>query len=311
MVYLILKFAVDLVDGQVAFLDAKDTSVLVSFCLQLLQIYSSQNIGKISLSHSYSLQSGAQVEKYKDLRALIQLLVNLCSKDLVDFSPDETGSPDIAEVIFVGLLIVSPLISSDLLRFPKLSSCYFRLVSHMLEVYPEKVALLPKEAFAQVTAALDFGIQHQDIDAVDMCLRAINALASYHYREQAVGKEGLAAHIGDSQGSNGRLQENILSHFLRLLLQIILHEDFRLELTGSAADALLPLVLCQQDQYQRLVQEFLEKQTIQYLRTKLANAFYSLTSSNKLSSALDRPNRHRFRNNFHQFLTVISGLRIK
>ncbi|XP_020595203.1 exportin-4-like, partial [Phalaenopsis equestris] len=161
VVYLIIKFTVDLVDGQVTFLNAKDTSVLVSFCLQLLQIYSSLNIGKLSLSHSKIVLSGAQVEDYKDLLALLQLLTNLCSKELIDFSPDEPGSPDIAEVIFVGLHIVSPLISFDLLKFPKLSGCYFRLISHMLEVYPEKVVLLAKEAFAQVIAAIDFGIQHQ------------------------------------------------------------------------------------------------------------------------------------------------------
>ncbi|KAK8956358.1 hypothetical protein KSP40_PGU008631 [Platanthera guangdongensis] len=306
VVYLIIKFTVDLVDGQVAFLDANDTSILVRFCMQLLQIYSTHNIGK----QSFSL-IGVQDEKYKDLHALLQLLANLCSKDLVDFSPDELGSPDIAEVIFFGLHIVSPLISSDLLKFPKLSSCYYRLVSHMLEVYPEKVALLTKEAFAQVTTALDFGIQHQDIDAVDMCLRAINALASYHYREKIAGREGLAAHIVDSQGSNGRLQENILRHFLRFLLQLILHDDFRLVISGSAADALLPLLLCEQELYQRLVQEFIEKQATDFMRSRLANAFHSLTNSNKVSSSLDRPNRSHFRNNFHEFLTDISGLRIK
>ncbi|XP_020582080.1 uncharacterized protein LOC110025771 [Phalaenopsis equestris] len=151
-------------------------------------------------------------------------------------------------------------------------------------------------------------IHEEDVDAVDMCLRAINALASYIYREKAAGREGLAERIVDL---NDRLQENISSHFLRSLLQLILYEDFRVDLTGSAADALLPLILCEQDLYQRLVQEFLEKQPIHSLRTRLANAFHSLTSSNKLSSSLDRPNRHRFRKNFHEFFREISGLRIK
>jgi hypothetical protein len=47
VIYMILKFVVDFVDGQAVFLDAKETSVLVSFCLKLLQIYSSHNIGKV------------------------------------------------------------------------------------------------------------------------------------------------------------------------------------------------------------------------------------------------------------------------
>lgn len=125
---------------------------------------------QISLSLSTSLQSEAQTEKYKDLRALLQLLTNICSKDLVhlfrtsavrcvsicwfpgptffgyvqvDFSSfsDEAESTDIAEVslmkflsltllnllpislqvIYVGLHIVTPLISLELLKYPKLS----------------------------------------------------------------------------------------------------------------------------------------------------------------------------------------------
>ena len=49
VVYMILKFVVDFVDGQAVFLDAKETSALVNFCLRLLQIYSSHNIGKVRI----------------------------------------------------------------------------------------------------------------------------------------------------------------------------------------------------------------------------------------------------------------------
>jgi hypothetical protein len=85
VVYMILKFVVDFIDGQAVFLDGKETSVLMSFCLRLLQIYSSHNIGKVMLSLSSTLRSESQSEKYKDLRALLRLLTNICSKDLVPF----------------------------------------------------------------------------------------------------------------------------------------------------------------------------------------------------------------------------------
>ncbi|KAG0452921.1 hypothetical protein HPP92_025585 [Vanilla planifolia] len=284
VVYLIIRFVVDLVDGQIAYLDAKDTSLLVTFCLQLLQIYSSQNIRKMSLSHSSGLHCAAQDEKYKDLRALLQLLTNLCSKELIDFSPDEDGSPGIPEVIFFGLHIVSAMISLELLQYPKLSHCLqlLTLVSN--------------------TRMLTRSI---------CVLRAINALASYHFREQAVGRGGLPTHMVDSSCPDWRIQENICSHFLRLLVQLVLYEDFRMDLAGSAADALLPLLLCNQNTYQSLVQEFLDKLPLPSLRPRLAAAFHSLTSSNKLSTSLDRPNLIRFRKNFREFLTEISGLRIK
>ncbi|RRT70294.1 hypothetical protein B296_00029267, partial [Ensete ventricosum] len=132
---------------------------------------------------------------------------------LVDFSSvsNEAESTDIAEVslmkflsstllnlllvslqvIYVGLHIVTPLISLELLKYPKLSCDYFALVSHLLEVYPEKVAQLNMEAFEHIVRTLDFGVRHQ------------------HWRKM-----------------------------------------LKMELAGSAADAILPLVLCEQDLYQ-------------------------------------------------------------
>ncbi|KAF3328040.1 Exportin-4 [Carex littledalei] len=314
VVYLILKFVVDFVDAQVVFLGAKETSILVNFCMQLLQIYSSHNIGKISLSLSSSLRSESQSEKYKDLRALLQLLRNMCSKDLVDFSTDaeQEDNPDIAEVVYVGLHIVTPLISLDLLKYPKLSRDYFALVSHMLEVYPEKVAQLNKDAFTHIISTLDLGLRHQDVDIVENCLAAISSLASYHFKERSSGKEGLNLQLLESQGSNGLLQASVTDHFLRLLLQTLLFEDFRMELAGSAADAFLPLILCEQELYQRLVQELLEGQSNPALKSRLASAFNNLTNLNNLSISLDRPNRQKFRKNLHHFLIEITGfLRIK
>ncbi|EEE51137.1 hypothetical protein OsJ_31887 [Oryza sativa Japonica Group] len=274
VIYMILKFVVDFVDGQAVFLDAKETSVLVM------------------LSLSSSLRSESQAEKYKDLRALLRLLTNICSKDLVGFLSDSSieGSQDIAEVIYVGVDIVTPLISLDLLKYPKLSRDYFALISHLLEVYPEKVANLNK-----------------DCDIVDRCLTAINALASYHFKERLGGRGGLSSQLMESEGSNGKLQESISSHFLRLLLQLLLFEDFRMELAGSAADALLPLILCEQPLYQRLLQELVEKQQNPTVKSRLGMAFHNLTSSNNLSNSLDRPNRQRFRKNLRTFLGDVSG----
>lgn len=309
VVYMILKFVVDFIDGQAVFLDGKETSVLMGFCLRLLQIYSSHNIGKVMLSLSSTLRSESQSEKYKDLRALLRLLTNICSKDLVGFLSDTNieGSPDIAEVIYVGLDIVTPLISVDLLKYPKLSRDYFILMSHLLEVYPEKVAHLNRDAFGRIIGSLEFGLRNQDGDVVERCLTALNALASYHFKERLGDRGGLSLQTMESEGSNGKLQESISSHFLRLLLQLLLFEDFRMELAGSAADALLPLLLCEQELYQRLVHELLEKQQNPTVKSRLTVAFHSLTSSNNLSSTLDRPNRQKFRKNLRAFLGEVSG----
>lgn len=309
VVYLLLKFVVDLVDGQISYLESQETAVVVDFCMRLLQLYSSHNIGKISLSLSSSLLSEAKTEQYKDLRALLQLLSSLCSKDLVDFSSDsvETPGTNISEVVYFGLHIVTPLISLELLKYPKLCHDYFSLLSHLLEVYPETVAQLNNEAFGHVLGTLDFGLRHQDTEVVNMCLSALKALASYHYKETVAGKTGLGSHASGVEDSSGNMQEGILSRFLQLLMQLLLFEDYSPDLVGPAADALFPLILCEQVLYQKLANELIERQTNPTLRSRMASALQSLTNANQLSSTLDRMNYQRFRKNVNNFLIEVRG----
>jgi hypothetical protein len=250
VIYLLLKFVVDWVDGQLSYLEAHETAVVINFCMSLLQIYSSHNIGKISLSLSSTLLNEAKTEKYKDLRALLQLLSHLCSKDMVDFSSDsiETQSTNISQVnqvnydefyknglcnffnlqvVYFGLHIITPLITLELLKYPKLCFDYFSLISHMLEVYPETLAQLNNDAFSHVLTTVDFGLHQQDVDIVTMCLRALKALASYHYKEKNAGNSGLGSHAAGHTDPNGVFHEGILSRFLRTLLHFLLFEDYR------------------------------------------------------------------------------------
>ncbi|KAI4370235.1 hypothetical protein MLD38_018605 [Melastoma candidum] len=309
VVYLLLKFVVDWVDGQITHLEAQETSIVVDFCMRLLQLYSSLNIGKISLSTSSALLSDAETDKCKDLRALLQLLSGLCSKDLVDFSSDSSDTPttNISQVVFYGLHIVTPLISLELLKYPKLCHDYFSLLSHMLEVYPEMVGQLNGEAFTRVLQTLDFGLHHQDVDVVSMCLRALKALASYHYKETTCGRPGLGSQASSGSHPTGELKGGILSQFLRSLLHLLLFENYSSDLVGVAADALFPLILCEQGLYQTLGNELIQGQVNPNFRSRLSNAFYALTSANQLSSTLDRINCQRFRKNLTAFLIEVRG----
>ncbi|KAG6402179.1 hypothetical protein SASPL_139054 [Salvia splendens] len=337
VVYQLLKFATDWVESQIIYLEAKETAAMVDFCMHLLQLYSSHNIGKISVGLSNSLRNEADVEKYKDLRALLQLLSNLCSKDMVDFAsePIETYGTNISQVVYTGLHIVTPLITPDQLKFPKLCHSYFSLLSHMLEVYPEIIVQLNVDAFSHILGTLDFGLHHQDMEVVDLCLRSIKALASHHYKDRVAGKIGLGSHASSYKDPEGNIREGILSQFLRSLLKLLLFDDYRLDanknlnrlksgmsegrinmylalchsvdLVGPAADALLPLILCEQSTYQSLANELIERQRIPTFRSRLTNAIQALTTSNNLSTTLDRLNHQKFRKNLHSFLIEVRG----
>ena len=62
---------------------------------------------------------------------------------------------------------------------------------------------------------------------VSKCLRALQALASYHYKETGSGNIGLGAHTVGHKDSSGTVQEGLLNRFLRSLLQLLLFEDYR------------------------------------------------------------------------------------
>ena len=56
------------------------------------------------------------------------------------------------QVVFLGLDMVIPLMTGELLHFPKLIRAFFSLISYMLEVYPERVASLPGPPLISATA---------------------------------------------------------------------------------------------------------------------------------------------------------------
>ena len=81
---------------------------------------------------------------YRDLRALLKLLTHLTQRDLIDFGSDEgqdapgqngtAPAVDVAQLVFLGLDIIIPLVSVELLGYPKLCLLYFQLPADMLEV---------------------------------------------------------------------------------------------------------------------------------------------------------------------------------
>eukprot|EP00850_Spirogloea_muscicola_P004362 SM000018S03727 [mRNA] locus=s18:1138348:1145815:+ [translate_table: standard] len=295
VVYLVLKYATTWVDGQIAYLNARDTSTLIGFCMRLLQLYSAHNIGKVSVGAAANLAREEQSEKCRDIRALLQLLLSLTSKDLLDFG-EANGNGfegvDIAQVIYFGLQTVTPLVSVELLKYPKLCRQYFTLISHMLEVYPEKVAALPPQAFTQIINCLDFGLRHQDVQVVTMTLAAIAALATYQ----------LAA---KSRGQPCTL--DVLSHFLNALLHFLLFQDYSSELTEPAADALLALILCDYDMHKGLASKMLEHQGDPALCHRLALAFDSLFNASSLTLTMSRADCRKFRHNVRLFLSDVRG----
>ncbi|KAL0028613.1 hypothetical protein WJX79_005646 [Trebouxia sp. C0005] len=303
IVCLLLKLAGDVVEAHVSYLPAGDAHIMCHWVLHLLQTYSSYNKGRRSVQTAASLRQDTVGESYRDLRALLKLLTHLTQRDLIDFGSTEeesaaaaangAGQPvDVAQLVFLGLDILIPLISFELLGYPKLCLLYFQLLAYMMEVYPEKVAALPSQQLHTLLHTLEFGIASSEPEAVQSALEALAALAKFDYQSKQAGRPGLQAGAG----------EGLLGRFLEVLMRRLLLDSGAGELTGLAADALLPLILAHPQAYQHIGEQLLAEQKDEGLRRVLTSALTKVMSANGLCHSLDRNNKKVFRDNLGAFV---------
>ncbi|KAK9818582.1 hypothetical protein WJX74_003944 [Apatococcus lobatus] len=155
-----MKLAAGLVEAHISYLGPEDARQLFAWVLAVLQQYARDgrraNAGTVH-SLNAQLREEANAEAVTELRALVRLLSNITQRDLADFGTP-AGQPgiDVAQMVFVGLGIMVPLTTMDLLKFSALSVAYFQLLAHMLEVYPERILALPgaREALSTLLRAL-------------------------------------------------------------------------------------------------------------------------------------------------------------
>lgn len=124
---------------------------------------------------------------------------------------------DVPTVVLLGLDLVLPLLTEELLTFPKLCHQYFTLLAHMLEAYPRKVVNLHPQTFKTLMRTLEFGVTHLDLEIGAESFAALAGLAAFHHRE--VGKHGhgagLGAHNAPGTG-DGDTSGGVLSHLMKV-----------------------------------------------------------------------------------------------
>lgn len=137
--------------------------ILTPSCLMLCKTHASFQMHADSVASGYSQVSKRQGLLHRDLRALLRLLTHLTQRDLIDFGDEGAGAGaanglgpdagagegagaangveqtvDVARLVFLGLDILIPLISLELLGYPKLCLLYFQLLAYMMEVSAAK-----------------------------------------------------------------------------------------------------------------------------------------------------------------------------
>ncbi|KAI7838545.1 hypothetical protein COHA_007688 [Chlorella ohadii] len=311
-VTLILKLAGDVVESHAAYLPPPDAQALCAWALRLLQLYSAHNLGQISVAASKALAAEALSDRYLDLRALLKLLTKLTQADWANQAPVKSGTAgaaagvdgeavDVAQIVFAGLDIIVPLLSPELLKFPKLCRAYFALLAHMLEVYPERMAVLPPNVFQTLVSTLQFGVGATGDD--EAVFEAAAALARFHVQSVAAGGPGL----GPNNAPAGPDGTTPLGGLLGASLQRLIHGDAGLEAVDHAAEAVLPLALSDPPALQRSGDALLAACADGAAKASAQAALTGLVASVGGAASLDRPSRRAFGRVLSKFVTDMRG----
>ena len=211
---------------------------------------------------------------------------------------------DVASVVLAGIDLVVPLLTVELLTFPKLCHQYFTLLAHMLEAYPGKVAALGQGTFATLMRTLEFGVTHLDTDIGAESFAALAGLAAYHHMEVVGNGGNLNAGLGAHNAPNPEHNNlGILSHLMKVSIKRLLFEDASAVLAEPAADALLPLMLTEQGAFSVIAGELVDGLVgDQRAQQRVTDALRTLTTGGGLTDRVDRANKRRFRRNVSAFV---------
>jgi len=297
MIYLILKLTAEVIESLIGDLNATNFPGIMNFVYEILRVYKGQNMGQVSLQKSKALKDEEEEEKYKNIRALLKLLSAITEKDMVDFGDGGAQQVDVATATFIGLEMVVPLLSTQLLSFPKLSQQYFNLIGHMCEVYPERVCHLPKDLFRMFVETLKFGVECDEFQNAGSSLEAIYHVVKAHLQDVSRGGQGL--------GLNGFM----VKYFMEIIFHRTIFGNFHdTAFIEQASSALLVLMIAENTTFQEIGISIINTQVQEERRAVLQATLNQLASSVTAHANLTRQSRRKFSSEFGRLVVDIRGI---
>uniref|UniRef100_A0A3P8VNP3 Exportin-4 n=1 Tax=Cynoglossus semilaevis TaxID=244447 RepID=A0A3P8VNP3_CYNSE len=297
-VNLIIEVFVEVAHKQICYLGETKSMKLYEACLTLLQVYSKNNQCR------KRSDAAAEEDQYQDLLLIMELLTNLLSKEFIDFSDtdevfrnQDQGTPatnrtvSAADVVLFGVNIVLPLMSQDLLKFPSLCNQYYKLITFICEIFPEKIPQLPEELFKSLMYSLELGMTSMGSEISQLCLEALSPLAEQCAKNQEKDTPLFVA----------------TRHFLKLVFDMLVLQKHNTEITVAAGEALYTLVCLHQAEYSELVETLLSSQRDAVIYQRLADAFNQLTASST-PPTMDRKQKVAFLKSLEEFVANVGGL---
>lgn len=288
IVQLILELFGQCAKYMLCYLTPLDSKKLYESSLATVQMYAKCNTNRLT-NEQFAEESSLQ-----DLSLVLDLLTFILSKDCIDLCTTNNGNDDgttivASEVSLFGLNFIMPLMTMDLLKYPKLCAQYYRLLVLVNDIYPEKICNLPQDMLTTLLKSIELGLTCFGSDIVQTSLDFIQGMAQYIYRHNLIN-----THFGE-----------MLRPFLELVMDLTLTHQINSDLMSIAGTCLYTLICCYQDNYKQLVERLIQLQTDPLIAERLTIAFYNLTLNINLNC--DRISKLNFRDRFDKFVANVHG----
>ncbi|KAG9349710.1 hypothetical protein JZ751_028158 [Albula glossodonta] len=176
-------------------------------------------------------------------------------------------------------------------EFPSLCNQYYKLITFICEIFPEKIPQLPEELFKSLMFSLELGMTSMSSEVSQLCLEALTPLAEQCAKTQETDTPLFIA----------------TRHFLKLVFDMLVLQKHNTEMTVVAGEALYTLVCLHQVEYSELVESLLSSQRDAVIYQRLADAFNKLTASSTPPS-MDRKQKVAFLKSLEEFVANVGGL---
>ncbi|KAJ3359354.1 Exportin-4 [Kappamyces sp. JEL0680] len=209
--------------------------VLYKSVHDLIQVYSKNEVGR-----HRGANNSEEEELFEDLSVLLQLLAELISAEYEGYERETVLARiqksqfevDVPKVVFVGVNALLPLVTKEMLDFPKLCLDYVYLVSLLVDYFPDRLAGLPQHLLSGLLESLLFGM-HQSVGRIsDFSFKAVQSLGLYTWSQMASGHE------------SSRYMVPALEVLLTQIMQSLLLKPLDTSILNEASDSVFALSLC-------------------------------------------------------------------
>ena len=152
----ILNFLGQLTNRILCYLSDNDVISFYNTSITILNEYARHNCGRASR------EASDDEESYNDILVILNFLNDLAAKDFIewfhDVKSEHNSSMSATQVVFVGLNILMPLLSAQLLEFPKLCQSYYKLIVFLCED-PDRLQGLPDHLMQSIVQSVQLALK--------------------------------------------------------------------------------------------------------------------------------------------------------